>query len=496
MRPPDFEVLDGGAREVLGGLPAGSFQTCITSPPYYGLRDYGHGEQLGMEPTLGEYVANLVEVFEQVRRVLRDDGTLWLNLGDSYASRGSSVRTDNRAGYAEGDRARRYTPELKDKDLMGVPWRVAFALQDAGWYLRKEIIWAKPNPTPESVRDRPTSSHETVFLFAKCPRYFYDDQGFREPSVSERPSGNGYQRQEQVSHEGRGMRNAPNRWELADTRNARDVWTIPTVPFPGAHFAVFPPELPRRCIALGSSPRACDRCRAPWVRVLERRRLLDGELVAGTWNTDTRPEAARIKADGLGHGRFNSEARTLGWRPTCACGAPEGVEPGDLDEIATPAGPGGEGDPTVFVGRGGLARPRGPHGGTRPMTRWEQRHIARQLAGSPHLEQMAEEAGRETIAHYLRTDLNGARAVRPALLESWVDREWVRRVEPPAAWWNEDANRCRVLDPFAGAGTTGLVAVDNGRDFVGVELNPEYAEMARDRIGASAQAPRLEFLDG
>lgn len=501
VRPASFEVLEGDAGRALRELPARSVQAVVTSPPYYGLRDYGHDGQLGNERTVGEYVDRLVAVFDEVARVLRDDGAVWLNLGDSYASRWGSIRERGRSpDYVDGDRARSGPVErgLKEKDLIGVPWRVAFALQDAGWWLRKEIIWNKPNPTPEAVRDRPTSSHEHVFLLTKADRYFYDVDGYREPSVSDRPSGNGYANPEVIrAQDGRVRRNYPlRRWEVTDSRQLRDVWTIPTVPFPGTHFAVFPPELPRRCILLGTSPRACDRCRAPFVRVVESRRLLDGEPVVGSWNTDKREVVGRIKADGIGHGRFTTERRTLGWRPSCACGAPAGVQAGDLEVIESPLGQDLDEDPSRRVGRGGLARPRDGESGTRPMTRWEQRNIARQLAGSPHRRSMEAEAGRETFAHYLRTDRSGARPPAPALLAAWVERGWVHRVDPPPRWWADDdeQERCVVLDPFAGAGTTGLVAVDEGRDFIGVELNPEYAQMARDRIAATARAPRFELL--
>jgi DNA modification methylase len=180
-----WRLIEGDCREVLRSLDAESVQTCVTSPPYFGLRDYGHDGQLGLEPTPDEYVAALVEAFREVRRVLRDDGTLWLNLGDSYAndakwggSSGGKHVMDGQTG-GEGYRLRRATG-LKSKDLIGVPWRVAFALQADGWYLRSDIIWAKPNPMPESVTDRPTKAHEYLFLLAKAPRYYYDADAMRE----------------------------------------------------------------------------------------------------------------------------------------------------------------------------------------------------------------------------------------------------------------------------------------------------------------------------
>jgi DNA modification methylase len=515
VRPSEYEIRQGDALDVLRRLPDGIAQTCITSPPYYGLRDYGHDEQLGQERTVGEYVERLVEVLEQVGRVLRPDGTLWLNLGDSYATNitagkpaqtGLSAAADRHAPHRRRARNRsakiadypgkRVPPGFKPKDLLGVPWRVAFALQDAGWWLRAAIIWDKPNPMPESVEDRPTSSSEMLFLLARSEVYFYDVDGYREPFADERQ---GRDRGTAGRERNRGGRtdDFTNPSGIDPSRHGgrqlRNVWRIPTVPFPGAHFAVFPPELPRRCVLLGSSPRACERCGAPWRRIVRRRRLLDGEPVTGSW--EARDGGARMGGEGVGHWRFTSETHELGWRPTCTCGAPPGVKPGDLDEIDSPTGDGEALDPTLDVGRKGLARPRTGDGGTRIMTRWEQRPHARQLGGSPHRAEMEAEAGPDTFAHYLRTDPAGARPPRHGLLEVWRERGWVEPVEPPPSWWDEDdAGRCLVLDPFAGAGTTGLVAVDEGRDFMGVEINSEYAQMARERIGERAAAPRFEFL--
>lgn len=227
-------ILVGDVREQLRTLPEASVHCVVTSPPYWGLRDYGVEGQLGLEPTPEEHVTAMVEVFREVRRVLRDDGTAWVNYGDCYAP-----SLPNGAG-------------LKPKDLVGMPWRVAFGLQADGWYLRSDIIWAKPNPMPESVTDRPTKSHEYVFLLSKSPRYFYDADAVREPD-SGRASGNGFAgrqggaRQTNVS----GGRGREERHEPGSGRNLRDVWTVATHPFPGAHFATFPPDLIRPCIRAG-----------------------------------------------------------------------------------------------------------------------------------------------------------------------------------------------------------------------------------------------------
>jgi DNA modification methylase len=214
------------------------------------LRDYGAAEQLGLEPTPDAYVASMVAVFREVWRVLRDDGTLWLNIGDSYAMRGGKVpQTKNLSCKPPEMRQRIKNAGLKPKDLVGIPWMLAFALRSDGWYLRSEIIWHKPNPMPEGVTDRPTKAHEQIFLLAKSERYWYDADAICEKSIraGSIPGGQKYI--------GNGMRfnaNGKNASSpVAETRNARSVWTISTRPFPGAHFATFPPEIPERCIKAG-----------------------------------------------------------------------------------------------------------------------------------------------------------------------------------------------------------------------------------------------------
>ncbi len=220
------DILVGDSRQLLKDIPDQSFQMCVTSPPYWGLRDYGIEGQIGAETTVDAYYADLVAIFREVRRTLRDDGTLWLNIGDSYTSGGRTWRDTDAKNIARGMDYRAPTPEgLKPKDLIGVPWRLAFALQADGWYLRTDIIWHKPNGQPESVKDRPTRSHEYVFLFSKNERYFYDWEAIKEPTKD----GNG-------------------------ERSRRTLWSINTEPYTGAHFAVFPPELVRLCILAGSTP--------------------------------------------------------------------------------------------------------------------------------------------------------------------------------------------------------------------------------------------------
>lgn len=373
-----YRLLIGDCREMLRMLPEESVHCVVTSPPYWGLRDYRHDDQLGLEPTPEEYVANMVEVFREVRRVLRSDGTLWLNLGDSYnaynggagpsSSLSRGAQTTERPKLPSGYGLR--YKGLKPKDLVGIPWRVAFALQADGWYLRSDIIWAKPNPMPESVRDRPTKAHEYVFLLSKSERYYYDAEAVKEPA------------QHEVVAQGclgavgvTGRNDAPKKARSHSrpnpdaTRNARSVWTIATRPYHGAHFATFPPELAERCIRAGTSERGCcPECGAPWERVVER---------------PAEPEGLRNRGGGakydfhvrqVGSGQklqdwLNANPpRTIGWRPTCECNA---------------------GDPVP----------------------------------------------------------------------------------------------CMVLDPFAGSGTVGMVATGHGRHAVLIELNPDYAELIRERIG-------------
>ena len=257
----------GDCLDTLRRMPDGSVQCCVTSPPYYGLRDYGHDGQIGLEATPEAYVARMVEVFREVRRVLRDDGTLWLNLGDSYAatsrssgaSMASTLKSKPTAAKTPAQRERGTWKtgigDAKPKDLLGIPWRVAFAFQADGWYLRQDIIWHKPNPMPESVRDRCTKSHEYVFLMAKSQRYYYDAE-----AISEAGAWCGKQlgivRGKKVRAESMGRKPSGNEVPGADAtspgrRNRRSVWTITTKPFSGAHFAVMPPDLADLCIRAG-----------------------------------------------------------------------------------------------------------------------------------------------------------------------------------------------------------------------------------------------------
>lgn len=263
------EIRTGDCLQIMKLLILGGarIQTCITSPPYWGLRDYGVDTQIGMEATPSEYVARLLQVFRLVRDLLADDGTLWLNLGDTFSSRGGAGGTMSASGLVGGEKRQEPRPEardpekfgrwnrdwqgLKPKDLVGIPWRVAFALQEDGWFLRSDIIWAKPNPMPESVTDRPTKSHEYIFLLSKSADYFYDAEAIKERAAEPER-----QREDRVGGaNGHSVRHSPcGMMGQSETRNKRSVWTVSTQPYAGAHFATFPPDLILPCVLAGSRP--------------------------------------------------------------------------------------------------------------------------------------------------------------------------------------------------------------------------------------------------
>lgn len=387
------EMINGDCREVLKRLPECSVQCCVTSPPYYGLRDYGVAEQIGLESTPDEYVAQLVSVFREVRRVLRDDGTLWLNLGDSYASTTKGSGGDGTTGTLNaarkqdgsyiGSAASAYfkprtfdlnSAGLKPKDIIGIPWRVAFALQSDGWYLRSEITWCKKAPMPESVTDRPTSATEKIFLLTKSARYFYDADAVKEamtPGVS--PPGN-KKPYDASRPDGMTLRgNRVNEHLAQSGRNLRNFWLLGPDPYPGAHFATMPRRIPEIAIMAGTSEAGCcAECGAPYQRIVEKGLTAhDGQTQtaypAGT--TSNRLALLRQAARERGE-EYRNESRTVGWQPTCAC-----------------------------------------HADTVP---------------------------------------------------------------------------CVVLDPFLGSGTTGEVAQRLGRNWIGIELNPDYLPLIAQRTSQSA----------
>ena len=393
-----IRVLTGDVFERLSELPDESVHCVVTSPPYFGLRDYGVAGAIGLEPTFDEHLDVIVRVFREVRRVLRHDGTCWLNYGDAYAgswgaqSRGNPcVETSTLSGgqvYAgpKGTHTGsvKRTPGLKPKDLLMMPARIALALQSDGWWLRSEIIWHKVNPMPESVRDRPTSAHEKMYLLTKAARYFYDADAVRTARTypnrpTFRPGYADHQHEPQKrtdKQRGHGRQHAGfnERWDAmpkdeqqVNGANLRNVWAIATHAYPGAHFATFPPALVEPCIQAGTSEKGCcEQCGKPWVRLTE---PAQGGSMGQSWH-DHRDDNMRGQRGTHCDGRAYRRGKTGGWSPACDCTA--------------------------------------------------------------------------------------------------------------------DTVPCTVLDPFGGSGTVGLVADRLGRDAILIELNPDYADMARERIRADA----------
>lgn len=262
-------LIQGDAAAVLATLPASSVHCCVTSPPYFGLRDYGVDGQGGLQKTPAQYINWLLEVGDQIHRVLRDDGTFWLNIGDSY----------------------------QQKSQLGIPWQVATAMVRHGWLLRQDIIWAKPNPMPHPVTDRCVSSHEHIFLFSKKPRYYFDTFALREKSISKVAGGYSKKATRRI--------HIQSQKDLYDTRLPRDVWSFSTGNCKDKHFAAFPEELPRRCIAAGTSRRVCAKCGKPWSRWTQKDRK---PTRPGTNNTKSRDPLRHV-----------TSVVSLGFYPTCDC---------------------------------------------------------------------------------------------------------------------------------------------------------------------------------
>ena len=343
-------ILVGDCLDLLRTLPEESVHCVVTSPPYWGLRDYGVAGAIGLEPTLQEHLETIVTVFREVRRVLRKDGTLWLNYGDAYtAAQGinkdgsprlpkvpttiQNVPTDRKPGQQDlpagwstrkVSRTSRVTRDnnfgLKPKDLVMMPARVALALQADGWWLRSEIVWHKPNPMPESVRDRPTSAHEKLFLLTKAARYFYDAVAVRvacSPNTHarrkdrERVPRKGSDTYDRRAGTWKEKRTVAEQAEIGS--NLRNVWTIATHAYPDAHFATFPPKLVEPCIKAGTSERgACPECGAPWARATERKRVNPGNRQTnGPRSVERRHTTAGFEQ------RLETQVETLGWQPTC-----------------------------------------------------------------------------------------------------------------------------------------------------------------------------------
>ncbi|HEY3281433.1 MAG TPA: site-specific DNA-methyltransferase [Armatimonadota bacterium] len=379
-----YQILEGDVREQLATLPAESVHCCVTSVPYWGLRAYntepqvwadGWRGELGQEPTPDLYVAHMVEVFQAVRRVLRKDGTLWLNCGDSYATGagrvgecpGGGEQGERWAGYrGTRDGSPKHTagigpmiqpnrmplPGLKPKDLLLMPARLALALQADGWWLRSDIIWQKPTCMPGSQTDRPTSSHEHIFLLAKAERYFYDRWAIAEPSAGgNHGTAASFRRtasaRGQVLQPGNTATHRPDREEVCydgPTRNARDVWSIRSEASPFEHYAAFPPELPRRCILAGTSQAGvCPECGAPWARV-------EGNREGVRPPKRTRHPEGQHPFDDY-HGRTPTVRHLTGaWAPTCTCDAGSPVPATVLDPFS---GTGTTAAEALLLGRNG-----------------------------------------------------------------------------------------------------------------------------------------------
>lgn len=357
------KIIQGNSLEVLKTLPDNSIDCCITSPPYYGLRDYGIEKQIGLEETPELFIETLAEIFAEVKRILKNSGTLWLNIGDSYA--GSGIGTNDYR--TEGSRSLNKTSIMhpqktvlnklkgcKPKDLIGVPWMLAFALRANGWYLRSDIIWNKPNPMPESVNDRPTKAHEYIFLMTKNVKYFYDAEAIKTPSIEpDDDRGSRQNRKRFPTDKINGIRNSG----IYPMANKRTVWTVNTMPYADAHFATFPEDLITDCIKAGCPEFVCNKCGKPREKILEK-------------------------------------------------------EP--------------------------IIRKRPEHFGS-----------YREINGQPH----PSKAGVKVTELGL-TDCGCNVGFSPGI----------------------------VLDPFSGAGTTALVSRKLHRNFVGIELNPEYIEIANKRL--------------
>jgi DNA modification methylase len=486
-------ILQGNCIQTLKGLPAGSVQTCVSSPPYYGLRDYGTAqweggdpecdhahkrggngaaskkqttsegtqdyqykdhcpkcgairidEQIGMEATPELYIQHLVEVYREVWRVLKDDGTIWVNIGDSYNSIGHKKSS---SGYGTtglaGGKAQSHTPlrresgwkGAKHKDLIGIPWMLAFALRADGWYLRRDIIWSKSNPMPESVDDRPTTAHEYIFLLSKRPRYYYDNEAIKEPAKGDQTNGGNTSWRGERTIPAEKRKNGqhknlqpdgqnPNSMHIAraegepekqySKKNKRSVWEVATKPYKEAHFATYPEDLIEPCILAGTSERGeCPTCGTAWERVIEHH-LVPTDKAAKTFviderdiNADAQDQGSNRQKDGHKPGYISADV-TLGWRPSCSC---YGL-PIIGDQPSQPSDP------------------------------------------------KKQKAYEKTITAW--------RAQWEELKPQYDQCETVPQT---------------VLDPFNGSGTTGAVSIKHRRKYVGCELKADYIKLTERRLG-------------
>jgi DNA modification methylase len=330
-----IQVLHGDCRDTLRTIPDGTVQMCVTSPPYWGLRSYltkGHADkhlEIGQEPTPEAYVETMVGVFREVKRCLHDSGTLWLNVGDSYAT---NVHTGEWGMSAVDKHHKRQEPHkripegCKPKDLCGIPWRLVLALQADGWYWRSCIVWHKKSCMPESVTDRPTNSWEPIFLLAKSQRYFYDAEAVKEQvaECSIERAKYSFDASKDRMNTARGGEETFTASQLvpeSGLRNQRNVWTLGPEPYSEAHFATFPTEIPRRAILAGTSARGCcPKCHAPWTRVVEKS---GGMIGKGDWNQHDAGDEKVNRKGKESRDLSDYQVRTVGWEPGCECGSCE-----------------------------------------------------------------------------------------------------------------------------------------------------------------------------
>lgn len=352
-----YQLIRGDSRRL--PIADRSVHCVVTSPPYFALRDYGVTGQLGLEPTPRAYVQAMLQVFAEVHRVMRDDATLWLNIGDSFFGGGYSNHAVNGEEWKtamNGDKRRsrqqdlkRANPQLKPKDLIGIPWMLAFALRDElGFYLRSDVIWHKPNPMPESVTDRPTKAHEYLFLLSKSADYFYDAEAVTEDAITDAPREHWTERdydQSMLAHkQANGVKGRPigvAGYTAPGRRNRRSVWTITTKPFKGSHFAVMPSDLVKPCIQAGTSEKGCcPECGSPWERVTEKDSVQTFDYEGKNASQDPQFSQRRMLANmrarrkqGHPHDNPFPSKKTLGWQPSCSCGTGEPVPCTVLDHF-------------------------------------------------------------------------------------------------------------------------------------------------------------------
>jgi len=467
-------IHTGDCRDVLPTLPAQSVQCVVTSPPYWGLRDYGVEGQIGLEPTPEEYLSTMVDVFRHVWRVLRDDGTLWLNMGDSYNAQQGKGWVTHKGGLpnpAIGTEQRSRPTWQKPKDLLGMPWRLAFALQADGWYLRSDIIWAKGlsfcstyagSVMPESVTDRPTKAHEYLFLLTKSPRYYYDADAVREAGVT-RP-----QRRftasplrkaipGQQAHGGvKQCRDSPEvdiTSRNLTSRNLRTVWAINPKPYSEAHFATFPLALVEPCVKAGTSEKGCcASCGAPWARVVE----------TDLSNVPTRKATKRGPVD----------------LPAMAAYLKEHREARGLSKAAVDDALGTVTLYSWFEGRSsGIDAPT--------PEQWARLKVI--LGLGDEFDSQIQSTVEVDVTDSAPNKAFGVRTYGKTWNSDKKTTGWRHTcacIAPP------ERVPCTVLDPFAGSGTTGVVAQRLGREFVGIELNPAYVDLAeRDTVGPLFTSP-------